>query len=72
MRHKLLLLTRENDRNRTLLASCPLPELELLDDDPVNIRRADIWLAEPGLAAPLLGHADRLLWLQSTFAGVDL
>ncbi|WP_338590104.1 D-2-hydroxyacid dehydrogenase [Shewanella khirikhana] len=72
MRHKLLLLTRENDRYRSLLASCHLPDLELLNDDPAGIRRADIWLAEPGLAAPLLGHADRLRWMQSTFAGVDL
>ncbi|QSX29488.1 D-2-hydroxyacid dehydrogenase [Shewanella cyperi] len=72
MSHKLLLLTRENERYRQLLASCHLPGLQLLDDDPANIRRADIWLAEPALAAPLLAHADQLRWMQSTFAGVDL
>lgn len=72
MRHKLLLLTRENERYRSLLASCHLPELELLDDNPANIRLADIWLAEPGLAAPLVNHASGLRWMQSTFAGVDL
>ena len=71
MRHKLLLLTRENERYRQLLASCHLPQLELLGDEPESIRNADIWLAEPGLAAPLLAHANSLQWMQSTFAGVD-
>ncbi|NMH65302.1 D-2-hydroxyacid dehydrogenase [Shewanella salipaludis] len=71
MRHKLLLLTRENSRYRQLLAASPLPGLTLLGDDPLSIQEADIWLAEPALAAPLLAHARDLRWLQSTFAGVD-
>nr|WP_220493815.1 D-2-hydroxyacid dehydrogenase [Shewanella sp. SG41-4] len=37
-----------------------------------NINHADIWLAEPHLAASLLPHATALKWLQSTFAGVDV
>lgn len=71
MRHKLLLLTHENDRYRDLLTSCRLPELILLDDDPQNIVEADIWLAEPTLAAPILPHGRKLTWMQSTMAGVD-
>lgn len=71
MTHKLLLLTRENDRYRQLLSSCHLPGLTLLGDEPQSILQADIWLAEPKLAAPLLGHAQSLQWLQSTFAGVE-
>ncbi|WP_299805929.1 D-2-hydroxyacid dehydrogenase [uncultured Shewanella sp.] len=71
MGHKLLLLTRENERYRQLLNSCHLPNTTILDDDPKGIFNADIWLAEPKLAAPLLPHAANLKWMQSTFAGVD-
>lgn len=71
MVHKLLLLTRENQHYQTLLQQLALPELTLLDDSPTAIREADIWLAEPALAAPLLPLAAKLQWLQSTFAGVD-
>ncbi len=71
MEHKLLLLTKNNDKYRELLASCHLPHLTLLGDDPNSILDADIWLAEPPLAAPLIGHAKNLHWMQSTYAGVD-
>ncbi|GIU36767.1 D-2-hydroxyacid dehydrogenase [Shewanella colwelliana] len=71
MEHKLLLLTSDNNRYRELLASCHLPNLTLLGDDPKSILDANIWLAEPPLAAPLVGHAKNLIWLQSTYAGVD-
>ncbi|PKG79906.1 D-2-hydroxyacid dehydrogenase [Shewanella sp. Actino-trap-3] len=79
MANKLLLLTRENDQYRQLLAKHSLPDLEIVDDILVdtgddtlsNINDADIWLAEPHLAAPLLPHATALKWLQSTFAGVN-
>ncbi|QFU24438.1 D-2-hydroxyacid dehydrogenase [Shewanella eurypsychrophilus] len=71
MRHKLLLLTNKNERYRNLLKSCHLPDIEILDDDTQNISQADIWLAEPALAAPLLPHAKEMLWMQSTLAGVD-
>lgn len=72
MEHKLLLLTSDNDRYRSLLGSCHLPHLTLLGDDPQSILDADIWLAEPPLAAPLVGHAKQIKWMQSTYAGVDL
>ncbi|ACJ27586.1 D-isomer specific 2-hydroxyacid dehydrogenase, NAD-binding [Shewanella piezotolerans WP3] len=71
MGHKLLLLTRENEKYRQLLTSCHLPNVHILDDNPQNIFNADIWLAEPSLAAPILPHATNLKWMQSTFAGVD-
>lgn len=71
MDHKLLLLTRDNEQYRHLILNSALPGLTLLGDEPHNIKQADIWLAEPGLAAPLLGHATELQWLQSTFAGVE-
>ncbi|MFT5705448.1 MAG: phosphoglycerate dehydrogenase-like enzyme [Shewanella sp.] len=71
MRHKLLLLTSKNERYRELLSSCHLPEIILLGDEPSNILEANIWLAEPALAAPLLPLAKNLTWMQSTMAGVD-
>lgn len=71
MGHKLLLLTKANEQYRQLIAAQQLPGLEILDDNPTNISRADILLAEPKLAAPLLPHATQLQWLQSNFAGID-
>ncbi|MGI2177458.1 D-2-hydroxyacid dehydrogenase [Shewanella frigidimarina] len=80
MAHKLLLLTRENDRYRQLFTTLCLPNLEIVDDLMVddsghytggNISDTDIWLAEPHLAASLLPHVPSPKWLQSTFAGVD-
>jgi len=81
--HKLLLLTRENDQYRQLLAQQSLFDLEIVEDITGhigdrpdnsisdNIHQADIWLAEPHLAAAMLPHATKLKWIQSTFAGVD-
>ncbi|KFZ36018.1 dihydrofolate reductase [Shewanella mangrovi] len=71
MSHKLLLLTRENDKYLPLLQQYDLPSLSVVDDQPEHINHADIWLAEPGLAAPLVSVAPQLQWIQSTFAGVD-
>ena len=71
MGHKLLLLTKANQQYRDLIEAQSLPDLEILDDNPAGIIEADIWLAEPKLAAPLLPHAKNLQWLQSSFAGID-
>lgn len=71
MSHKLLLLTRENQIYHQLLSELALPDLTIVDDQPEQIATTDIWLAEPGLAAPLIALAPSLTWLQSTFAGVD-
>ena len=71
MSHKLLLLTRENAIYQQLLSDLNLPDLTIVGEQPEQIAHTDIWLAEPGLAAPLLPLAPSLQWLQSTFAGVD-
>ena len=70
MPHKLLLLTKDNEQYIELLENCSLPDLILLNDEPKNIKDADIWLADPILAAPIIGHANHLKWLQSTYSGV--
>ncbi|MBV7317532.1 NAD(P)-dependent oxidoreductase [Shewanella sp. NIFS-20-20] len=72
MSHLLLLLTKNNNTYRQLLAQKNLPSLQIASDDPQFITQADIWLAEPGLAKPLLPLSQSLQWMQSTFAGVDL
>ena len=71
MGHKLLLLTKVNQQYRDLIEALELPNLVLLNDDPRYLIEADIWLAEPKLAAPLLPHAKNLKWLQSSFAGIE-
>ncbi|GLP95754.1 D-2-hydroxyacid dehydrogenase [Paraferrimonas sedimenticola] len=71
MSHKLLVLTRDNQAYYDALAKHDLPQLTVLDDSPNSVFEANIWLAEPKLAAPLLAHASKLVWMQSTFAGVD-
>ncbi|WP_394130344.1 D-2-hydroxyacid dehydrogenase [Shewanella maritima] len=71
MPNKLLLLTNDNQHYRELLNHCHLPDIQIMDDSPACITQANIWLAEPALAAPLVGHGRQLQWLQSTFAGVD-
>ncbi|QDF66060.1 D-2-hydroxyacid dehydrogenase [Shewanella sp. SNU WT4] len=72
MAHLLLLLTKDNNCYRQLLAQQQLPGLVIASDDPQFISKADIWLAEPALAKPLLPLSPALTWMQSTFAGVDL
>lgn len=71
MPHKLLLLTRENAIYHQLITALALPELEIVDEQPAQVAAADIWLAKPAMAAPLIPVAHSLKWLQSTFAGVD-
>ncbi|BAJ00443.1 D-2-hydroxyacid dehydrogenase [Shewanella violacea] len=70
MRYKLLLLTSDNEGYRSLLKSCHLPEIEILGDETHQITQANIWLADPALAAPLLPHSKHILWMQSTLSGV--
>ncbi|RLV58544.1 D-2-hydroxyacid dehydrogenase [Parashewanella curva] len=68
---KLLLLTADNDAYLNELSQCDLPGLKILDDSPHQISEANIWVADPPLAAPLISGAKKLQWLQSTYAGVD-
>ncbi|MGI2175570.1 D-2-hydroxyacid dehydrogenase [Shewanella ulleungensis] len=79
MKNTLLLLTQHNQQYRELLAHKQLPNLTILadsDNQQQYVQQANIWLAEPHLAAPYLTASTAtntltLKWLQSTFAGVD-
>lgn len=72
----LLLLTGDNARYRELLAEADLTGLRVVAADSPGeaealAAQADLFLAEPACAAPVLVGARRLRWLQSTYAGVE-
>lgn len=77
MNHNLLVITPEADEYVDLLLARSLPQLEITGCNTAGaaeqlIERADILLGPPAMLAPLLDRAERLQWVQSTFAGVDL
>lgn len=70
----LLLLSQDNNHYERLLKAARLPHLHILRADNQSdaekmIGDAHILMAEPARARPLLAKADRLSWLQSTYAG---
>lgn len=57
-----------------MTADAPPPHFVVLEDQRALadvIDQADILLAQPAWAAPVLQRAKKLRWLQSTFAGVE-
>ncbi|MBY6199660.1 D-2-hydroxyacid dehydrogenase [Vibrio hangzhouensis] len=66
-KHRLALVTEDNDKYRPLISAKALPELEMVD----NIRDATILLAAPPKLAGELSKATQVEWVQSTYAGVD-
>lgn len=72
----LLLLSRDNACYKTLIEKVNLGDLTILSaEQPDQIRsmapQADILLGEPALIAAALPYAEKLVWAQSTYAGVD-
>ncbi|TKB53633.1 D-2-hydroxyacid dehydrogenase [Ferrimonas aestuarii] len=63
----LALLTQDNQSYRERLTSLALPQLELIDAP----QHADIWLADPNLAAEQLQQLPPPKWLACTYAGVN-
>ena len=72
MVNKLLVLSHSSPAYMEALSKLKLPKLKLLTKNSDNLSRANIWLAEPHIAAPLLLKGGALQWMQSTFAGVDI
>ncbi|MDO2950244.1 D-2-hydroxyacid dehydrogenase [Aeromonas simiae] len=73
----LLLLSQDNAHYERLLKAAHLPHLRILRADSdaeakAKIGEAHILMAEPARARPLLAQASKLVWLQSTYAGVDI
>ncbi|USD37106.1 D-2-hydroxyacid dehydrogenase [Ferrimonas sp. SCSIO 43195] len=63
----LALLTNQNERYRELLANAHLPGMTFATE----VAQADIWLADPALAAEQLASLPPPAWLASTYAGVN-
>ena len=78
MKNTLLVLTREPewDEFESTLNSFDLPELDMVvakseSDIENHIGRCNILLANPPIAKNWINRADNLVWMQSTFAGID-
>ncbi|MGF1770111.1 D-2-hydroxyacid dehydrogenase [Enterovibrio makurazakiensis] len=67
MLNRLYLCSENHDQYMDLLAKARLPDLAIT----TQIEDANVVLADPPLFAPHIEHAQRLVWLQSTFAGCD-
>ncbi|WP_234494971.1 D-2-hydroxyacid dehydrogenase [Vibrio maritimus] len=66
-KHRLALVTDNNDHYLKLLETKQLPDLEITTE----IDGATILLAAPPKLALQLGDAKELEWVQSTYAGID-
>ena len=73
---RLLILEKNAPTYVEEIAGRNLPELEIFSAGSVDeglryISEVDIILGRPEFVAPLLKHAHKLQWVQSTFAGID-
>ncbi|MFH0259665.1 D-2-hydroxyacid dehydrogenase [Vibrio barjaei] len=66
-KHRLALVTDNNEHYLPLLEAKQLPDLEIISE----LSNATIVLAAPPKLASELGSAEQLQWVQSTYAGID-
>ena len=76
MKNKLLVLTRNQQDFKKELAKLNLPKLEIIvpknqKEIEENIAKVNIILGNPPIVKKYLPQAENLIWLQSTFAGID-
>ena len=74
--NKLLILSAEADKYSTLIRSADLPQLEISSTPDIHsakalIKECNIALGDPPLMSEVLTSADRLEWVQSSWAGVE-
>ena len=74
--NKLLILSADAEQYFTLIKSADLPQLEIKSTGDVTLAKSliadcNIVLGDPSLVADVLDSADRLEWVQSSWAGVD-
>jgi len=72
----VLVLTRDQEEFAARLQSLGLPDLEILapkNDAEIleNIEKANILLGNPPMAKSYINKAKNVVWMQSSFAGVD-
>lgn len=76
MPNTLVIMTRNQDEFEKIFKGLDLPNLEIIvpkNDEEIEgcIAQADILLANPLIAHKWINKAEKLVWMQSTFAGVD-
>ena len=76
-KNRLLILSHEHKEFEKLVKSARLPDLEIVScetpDEAVEyIEGCNVILGEPRRIAPIVDQASRLVWVQSTFAGVEV
>jgi phosphoglycerate dehydrogenase-like enzyme len=64
--HRLLILSRHADAYGRLIEAERLADLEIVSSDD-----CDVVLGEPSLIAPAIVRLTRVIWVQSTWAGVE-
>lgn len=74
--NRLLIIAQNADQYAKELAGRDLPDLVISASDgsdltDATIRQANIILGAPALTAQLLAKAERLEWVQSSFAGIE-
>jgi len=75
--NKLLILSRESGEFEELVKEVQLPDLEISACDTPEealtyVEHCNIILGEPMRIAPVVDRARNLVWVQSTFAGVEV
>jgi len=75
--NKLLILSRESGEFEELVKEVQLPDLEISACDTPEealkyVEHCNIILGEPRRIAPAVDRARNLVWVQSTFAGVEV
>lgn len=75
-KNTVIALTTDPEDYRKKLAELNLPDLEvLIPQDPHNAKeevgRANIIIGQPPLAKQYINEAKNILWMQSSFAGID-
>ncbi len=74
--NRLLILAEGADKYAPLVRSAGLPQLEIVaasgqEEALALVAACNIILGEPPLVDAVLSSADRLEWVQSSWAGVD-
>ncbi|BCS98606.1 2-hydroxyacid dehydrogenase [Desulfoluna limicola] len=73
---QLLILARDADVYAPLVEGADIPDLTIHACNAVAkaqavVAECEVILGQPDMVAPVLSHAKKLSWVQSTFAGVD-
>lgn len=76
MKNKLLIITRDQKLFKSEIEKLNLPDLEIIapmneSEFLNNIKDVNIILANPPIAKNYINMANNVVWLQSTFAGID-